>query len=244
MSENQPTDTKQTDIIAPTAPEPSKAEARRAIIPIDDGALAPTDLDGVWRIANMLASTPNMIPPSFKRPEEVCHAILFGLELGLSPLQSVQAVMVVNNRPTIWGDSAIALVRSRGRCVGIEESIDGEGDEMAAVCRAKRLHSIAGHGEEVETIERRFSVDDAKLAGLWGKAGPWKQYPKRMLQMRARSWALRDGFADVLRGVGIREEVDDFAFDPKRMAVSRADSKPVELPELPQDTRRVLPVNE
>lgn len=243
MSESQPTTTQTAELVSQTPDEPSKTEARRAIVPIDGGALAPTDLDGVWRIANMLATTPSMIPPSFKRPEEVCHAILFGLELGLSPLQAVQAVMVVNNRPTIWGDAAIALVRSRGRCVGVEESIEGEGEAMVAVCRAKRLHSIIGHGEEVETIERRFSVDDAKHAGLWGKVGPWKQYPKRMLQMRARSWALRDGFADVLRGVGIREEVDDYAFDPKRIAVAR-DAQTAVIPELPQDTRRVLPVNE
>src|SRR5262249_49394 len=35
-------------------------------------------------------------------------------------------------------------------------------------------------------------------------------YPRRMLMMRARSWALRDGFADVLRGLSIREEVEDY----------------------------------
>ncbi len=31
-----------------------------------------------------------------------------------------------------------------------------------------------------------------------------------MLKRRARSWTIRDGFADVLRGLHIREEVDDF----------------------------------
>ena len=49
----------------------------------------------------------------------------------------------------------------------------------------------------------------AKRAGLWGKQGPWQQYPSRMLQMRARSWALRDAFADVLRGIQSVEEVRD-----------------------------------
>ena len=50
-----------------------------------------------------------------------------------------------------------------------------------------------------------------KKAGLWGKAGPWSQYPKRMLQMRARSFALRDKFADALSGLLMAEEVQDYS---------------------------------
>jgi hypothetical protein len=49
-------------------------------------------------------------------------------------------------------------------------------------------------------------VADAKLARLWGKSGPWQQYPKRMLQMRARV-AFRDLFADALGGHYIAEEL-------------------------------------
>jgi hypothetical protein len=44
-----------------------------------------------------------------------------------------------------------------------------------------------------------LSVADAK-GRLWTRKGPWEHYPQRMLQMRARAFALRDGFADVLRG--------------------------------------------
>src|SRR3546814_15720497 len=53
-------------------------------------------------------------------------------------------------------------------------------------------------------------MDDAKKAGRAGKQGPWSQYPQRMRQMRARAWAMRDGFAEVLKGIGIAEEVRDF----------------------------------
>lgn len=74
-------------------------------------------------------------------------------------------------------------------------------DGGTAVCRVKRR----GESEEVRT----FSMDDAKVAGLLGKSGPWTQYPKRMRQMRARAFALRDVFPDVLRGMPIAEEVMD-----------------------------------
>ena len=52
-------------------------------------------------------------------------------------------------------------------------------------------------------------MEDAQKAGLQGKSGPWSQYPKRMRQMRARAFALRDVFPDVLRGMPIAEEVMD-----------------------------------
>jgi hypothetical protein len=53
---------------------------------------------------------------------------------------------------------------------------------------------------------------DAKRAGLWTKAGPWQTYPRRMLQMRARSFALRDAFPDVLKGlISVKEALDNHA---------------------------------
>jgi len=73
---------------------------------------------------------------------------------------------------------------------------------MVATCAARRK-------DDPTEIVSVFSVADAKKAGLWGKAGPWQQYPKRMLQMRARGFALRDAFPDVLRGVISAEEAAD-----------------------------------
>ena len=58
-------------------------------------------------------------------------------------------------------------------------------------------------------VVAKFSVEDAKRAGLWGKTGPWQAYPKRMMQMRARGFALRDAFADVLKGLMTVEEAWD-----------------------------------
>ena len=51
---------------------------------------------------------------------------------------------------------------------------------------------------------------DAKKAGLWTKQGTWSQYPKRMLELRARSYALRGAYADALLGFHAREEVEDY----------------------------------
>jgi len=70
-------------------------------------------------------------------------------------------------------------------------------------------------------VETRFSVEDAKRAGLWGKGGPWTAYPKRMLQMRARGFALRDAFPDVLKGMISVEEAQDYPDEAKPMPVAK-----------------------
>jgi hypothetical protein len=118
-------------------------------------------------------------------------------------MQSLQSIACINGRPSVWGDAALALVIGSPVCEYVRETVDGEGDAMVATCEAKR------RGYEKASVVR-FSVADAKKAGLWGKTGPWTQYSRRMLQMRARGFALRDAFPDVLRGLVTAEEAQDY----------------------------------
>jgi hypothetical protein len=67
---------------------------------------------------------------------------------------------------------------------------------------------------------------DAKRAGLAGKSGPWSQYPERMLALRARGFALRNAFADALRGLITAEEAQDYP----AAAVSVSQPEPVATP--------------
>jgi len=159
--------------------------------------LSPQTFEQALTFCDYLADS-DLVPKDFKgKPANCLIAIQWGSELGLKPLQAVQNIAVINGRAALWGDAVIALVRSSPLCEYITESDDGN----AAICRVKRR----GEPEEV----RIFSMDDAKAAGLAGKQGPWTQYPKRMRQMRARAFALRDVFPDVLRGMPIAEEVMD-----------------------------------
>lgn len=149
-----------------------------------------------------------MAPKGLDTPEKVMVALEFGLELGLFPVQAIQSIAVINGKPSVWGDTALALVKAHEDFEDIEESLEGGNDDMIATCKITRRGQTP--------VERSFTVAQAKRAGLWGKSGPWQQYPQRMLQMRARSWAMRDSFPDALKGVGIREEVQDFHRDPPR----------------------------
>lgn len=163
-------------------------------------ALVPQTLEEAFRVSQAIAAS-GLAPKGMDKPETVMVAIMAGAELGLAPFQALQSFAVVNGRPTLWGDGLMAVARSQG--IKAREWIEGEGDQIVAHCEVTRP-------DTAEVIERSFSVADAKKAALWGKAGPWQSYPKRMLQMRARAWALRDGCADMLRGFQVREEVEDF----------------------------------
>jgi hypothetical protein len=138
--------------------------------------------------------------------------IMAGLELGMAPMQALQSICLINGKTGLYGDGMLAVVRKSGQLEDIKEliSISGEGttEVMVATCRVKR---------NGKWVKRTFSKHDAQVAGLWGKRGrdgqptPWITYPRRMLQMRARAFALRDGFADVLRGMASAEEQADIA---------------------------------
>jgi hypothetical protein len=143
-------------------------------------------------------------PKDFRgKPASCMLAIQCGAEVGLAPLQALQSIAVINGRPTIWGDAALALVQSSPVCEYIREYFEGEGKTLTAVCEAKR------RGYPAPTVVR-FSVADAEKAGLLGKSGPWSQYRDRMLQLRARGFALRNAFADALRGLITAEEAQDY----------------------------------
>jgi hypothetical protein len=165
--------------------------------------LALASFDDAFRFATMVAKS-EFAPKDFRgKPESCLLAIQHGSEVGLSPMQSLQSIAVINGRPTIWGDAALALVQSCPVCEYVREYMEGEGDNLTAVCEAKR------QGYPAPTTVR-FSVTDAKKASLWGKTGPWTQYPSRMLQLRARGFALRNAFADALRGLVTAEEAQDY----------------------------------
>ncbi|PPU46805.1 hypothetical protein XarbCFBP7697_14225 [Xanthomonas arboricola] len=167
--------------------------------------LSPQTFEQALTFADYLAES-DLVPKDFKgKPANCLIAMQWGAELGLKPLQALQNIAVINGRAALWGDAVLALVRNSPVCEFVEEWDAND----TAHCKVKRK----GEKEALVT----FSMEDAKKAGLVGKQGPWTQYPKRMRQMRARAFALRDVFTDVLRGMAIAEEIMDI---PQASAVA------------------------
>lgn len=163
-------------------------------------------MEEMWRFCTAVVNSGQI--KDINTPEVALIRLQAGMELGLSPIWSLSNIMVQGGRPSVFGDALLGIVLAQPTCEDVIEELDGTGDAMVATCTVKRRG-------RTPTV-RRFSVADAKKAGLWGKTGPWTQYSQRMLAMRARSWACRDAFADALRGLGVVEEMRDV--EPRQVA--------------------------
>ncbi len=164
--------------------------------------LVPVTVADAMAVAQQLASS-GMVPRDYAgKPGAIYAAIDLGASVGLRPMQAVQGIASINGRPALWGDAALGVVMAHPSFDGIDED-----DAIKALAQGFGRCKITRKGSPA--YEVRFTTDMAKGAGLWGKPGPWTQYPGRMLQMRARSWAFRDRFPDALKGIGIAEEVQD-----------------------------------
>jgi len=192
--------------------------------PINFGAhgIQLSSMEDAYSFAQYVVAS-GFAPKGMDRPESVLIALQLGAELGLTPMAALQNTAVINGRPGIFGDAALALVRASGKCEAYKEEEIGERgkDSWGYRITAKRTDADA-HTDE-------FTVADAKTAKLWGKAGPWSDYPRRMLKFRCRGFVLRDVFGDVLKGLRTTEELRDEP-EQKNVTPARSLSEMMEAP--------------
>lgn len=163
---------------------------------------APKSTAEAMELAKTLASS-QLIPKAFQqRPGDVFVAMMWSHSLGIPIVQGLQGIAVINGKPSLYGDALLAVCMGSGQMTDIEETFTGNADNLTATCKVTR------RGKPTPVVST-FSIADARAAGLLGKPGPWKQYTSRMLKMRARAFALRDAFPDVLSGIASAEEMQD-----------------------------------
>jgi hypothetical protein len=209
----------------------------KAPVPVGARGIQIHDIEGLYRFATAVSKS-GLAPKGIETPEAILVAVQMGLEVGLTPMAALQNIAVINGRPSVWGDAQLAIVRATGELEEFDEwyEVDGKrldrnpaayNDGVTAVCRLKRRN--------YPPAEFGFSISDAKRAGLFDKAGPWKQYPGRMLRFRARSFLLRDHFGDALKGLLSAEEAQDTS-EARFTAAKQAEvTKAGLLPDVPED---------
>jgi hypothetical protein len=210
------------------------------------GYIVPKTVEEAMRLAKAVVVA-GLAPDSYKNdPSKIVLGIMAGIEAGLPPLYGLRQIAIINGRPSIWGDAAMALVQSKNLIdeyseveVGTKPTTDDLSkwpDDYGFEVRIKRRHQ---KGEYVGL----FTVGMAKRAKLWlnHKKTPWLEHPLRMLKVRARAFPLRDGFADALAGLAIREEMEDTFGEEeatKYVAVNMSDEPTVEVPPMPGEEER------
>lgn len=180
-------------------------ELARASVGMNEHGIQLRSMDDLARWCDTVAKS-GLAPSGLDTPAKVAVAVQTGLEAGLTPMAALRSVVVVNGRPSWYGEAALSLIRRSKVCSrGPEVGVEGEGESRAGFCRFTR---------DGQPFETRFTVADAKRARLWGKAGPWTAAPDDMLLWRAVSRAGKRYFSDVLMGLTVDREVADYADAP------------------------------
>jgi hypothetical protein len=186
----------------PLAPQEAQPPEKKRV-ETNDRDLAALGMDTLWSMAGRLALS-DIIPKEMQGKQANCYMVcVWAKENDVPIIQAMQNTMVVNGRLSVWGDLLLAMVQRSPHYIRHEEFYEGkEGtDSYTAVSRFWR------RGCE-KPYEGRFSIAQAKTAHLWAK-NVWATYPERMLKMRARTFAARDGFSDALKGITSVEEAQD-----------------------------------
>lgn len=196
--------------------------------------LYPSSIEVAKEMAKTLANS-GLVPQAFAgKPDAILIAGAMGARLGLDIFSALAGIAVVNGRPTLWGDAQLAVCQARQDWGGMVVAWSGDGDDTTCTVTISRK----GVGYSSAT----FSISDALTAGLWGKQGPWKQYPRRMVELRARAFAIRAAYADALAGFAQREEMEDAVEVTAERVTSVPDAQPAKVREIASAPAIVDPV--
>lgn len=186
-------------------------------------------LDDVARVASIAARSGLA---RCTKPEEAAIILMTGMELGLTPMQSLRGIYIVEGRPVLAADTMVAIVTRSGAC-RYWRTIETTAERCAI--ETQRV-------DDATVYRRVWTLDDAKRAGLVGK-GTWAKYPAAMLRHRCAADMAREVYPEILLGMYDPDEISTDGIDarptPQR---ARVESAPVVVAAPAVDPRDLAPL--
>lgn len=182
----------------------------------DHGTLVVKEVGDLFALASWMRQN-QMVPASFKTDGQVVIAAMFGRRIGLDPIESVNNIAVIGNKPTMYGSAIVSFLRMRGVKVrsGITHPTERFGDDSFGWCKML----IPG---DTDWVESTFTVADAKTANLWGgkntkdgndaEASNWARFPGDQLMWKAVGRCMRFHYG--LGGIAMHEDMADGSIPP------------------------------
>lgn len=177
------------------------------------------------QLASALCST-QMVPLRFRgKPDDGAAAILFGGEIGLNPIQSLQKVVPIHGMPSLEARTMVALLKSRGYRVRTSAQsddsvtvtgVDLNGDVYESTWTIERARR-AGYVPEIDPKTQKYKTN--KNGNLLGNE-KYLTDPQAMLKAKAQAEVCREMAPDVLMGISYTSEEleserwDDSALPP------------------------------
>jgi hypothetical protein len=140
--------------------------------------------------------------------------ILAGRELGLTPIQAMNNVYVLDNKVGYETKVFLSKVKKSGRYDYSYKFIDGKDGKLEA-CEVTFYSKE--NGEKVLIGSSSFSVYDAAKLGLINKSN-YKNYLDLMLFYRAAIKGIKMCCPDILDGAAVHEEYQEILSEGKEVA--------------------------
>jgi hypothetical protein len=167
---------------------------RRTVGPLDQWVTVVRDYE---QLANTLCRT-EFVPKEFRgKPEQTTAAMMFGREIGLQPMTTLQNTFVVHGRVGMYAEQLRAMILAAGHEYSIDESTS---DRCVISGRRKGSERWSSFS---------YTMDMAKKAGLYSQNEQYQKRPVEMLFARATGLMAHGMFPDVIRGMGVVEELED-----------------------------------
>lgn len=173
-----------TELTAYTGPEPGAGLTANALIEWARAA------DAAHRLAETLSQT-KFVPDHYQnRPGEATAAILYGAEIGLTPIAALRGIYIVKGKPGLYTDTKVGLLLAAGHALWVDKMT-----ETAVTVSGHR----AGTPDRVLTVT--FTIEDAKRQGLTQTNRRYQSDPRGMLYARAAGILAARIAPDVLQGL-------------------------------------------
>jgi len=149
-------------------------------------------------------SLSTLIPAALqKKQADVLIILMAGREMGLSPIQSLRGINVIEGKISMSSELMVAQCLRRPDICERFEVIESTAER--AVYETQR--------KGVKAQRYTFTTEDAKRAELTGRTN-WKRYPAAMLRARCAAALARQVYPDLLFGV----------YDPDELQVVSSES--------------------
>lgn len=189
--------------IAPAAHAAAIAKtAERAVVPF-----LPRDTQEMFRYANFLAAS-ELIPFALrKKPNDILVVLLKGQDLGLTPMQSIAGINVIDGKAEVGALMMVSLILRSGMCEYWEL-------EESTLTQCTYVTKRRGGRREIRFT---YTIEEAEAAGLTKKGGspekiarsPWNTQRRTMLRRRCQSFLAREVYPDICAGLYDHDELQE-----------------------------------
>lgn len=197
-------------------------QERVAVMP----AIPDAEIESTWRIAKALAASGMF--KDVRQAEQAFAKILIGRDLGISPTQAMMSIDLVKGSVQLRGVLLASFIRKHP---DYDYRVKVTTEEQ---CEVEFLRRFDGVWEPIG--EAGFTIDRARKAGLVKDGGAWKAHPQNMLLWRALSNGVKFYMPDLMGGIPVYTEADDFR-EAKHLGAGDGDGQPegIELPAAVED---------